>query len=321
LNRSRRSKSTSSEEERRLQAVATYCFICSSWNIVDISLLHCGKDPPMLKLICLLPYVICLGLTGLAQTKDEVRSLEPDQLVERAIAGGQTHTYQITLVAGRLMRVGVTPQGVNVSLTLNAPDGKQVATVNFARFAGPESLSWEAAVGGDYRLVVSALGPPAGVGAYQARLEVKAAASAQDRQQITIERLLTEAIQLNNQGAKAAPRIIELAQQALVLCRESGDRAREAYALFLIGSAWYIQERYEKAAEYYEPSTALYRRLKYRGDEGFLLSFLGDSYSRVKQSQLTPPKPPAVGGACGSRFHVHGARELSSESNGPLRAG
>ena len=265
--------------------MAPYCFICSSWNIVDISLLHCRKDPPMLKLICLLPYVICLGLTGFAQTKDGVRSLEPDQLVEREIVGGQTHTYQITLVAGRLMRVGVTPQGVNVSLTLNAPDGKQVATVNFARFAGPESLSWEAAVGGDYRLVVSALGPPAGAGAYQARLEVKAAASAQDRQQITIERLLTEAIQLNNQGAKAAPRIIELAQQALVLCRESGDQAREAYALFLIGSAWYIQERYEKAAEYYEPSTALYRRLKYRGDEGFLLSFLGDSYSRVKQNE------------------------------------
>src|SRR5262249_3596604 len=197
--------------------VATYCFICSSWNIVDISLLHCGKDPPMLKLICLLPYVICLGLTGFAQTKDGVRSLEPDQLVEREIVGGQTHTYQITLIAGRLMRVGVTPQGVNVSLTLNAPDGKQVATVNFARFAGPESLSWEAAVGGDYRLVVSALGSPAGAGAYQARLEVKAAASAQDPGRVTTEPLLSDAIPVNNHGAKAAPTIHQLGEKAFRL--------------------------------------------------------------------------------------------------------
>src|SRR5262245_21836080 len=214
------------------------------------SLSRC-KEPPMLKRICLLPCVICIGLTCIAQTTEEVRPLELGRLVEREIAGGQTHTYQITLVAGSLMRIGVTPQCVTLSLTLNAPDGKQVAAANFARFAGPESLSWEAAVGGDYRLMARALGSPASAGSYQARLEVKAAASAQDRRLITIERLLSEAFQLNNQGAKAAPRIIELAQQALVLCRESGDQAREAYALLLIGGAWYLQERYEKAAEYF----------------------------------------------------------------------
>ncbi len=229
----------------------------------------------MLKRNCLLLYVICLGLTGFAQTTDEVRPFEPGRLVEREIASGQTHTYRITLSAGQFMRAGVEPQGVNVTLTLIAPDGNQVAIANFARFSGPESLSWEAAAAGDYRLVVSALAAPSD-GAYQARLEVKATAAERDRGQIGIERLLAEASQPTSPDAAASQRTIDLAQQALPLCRESGDEAREAYALFLIGSVSYNQNNYKKAAESFEPSLGLFRKLKYRGDEAHLLSFLGD---------------------------------------------
>jgi hypothetical protein len=66
--------------------VATYRFICSSRNTVDISLLHFKKDPPTLKRACLLLFIICPGLTGFAQTTDEDHPLEPGRLVEREIA-------------------------------------------------------------------------------------------------------------------------------------------------------------------------------------------------------------------------------------------
>jgi hypothetical protein len=69
-----------------LQAVAPYYFICSSWNIVDISLLHFRKDTPMLKRACPLLFVTRPGLTGFDQTTDEVRPLEPGRSVEREIA-------------------------------------------------------------------------------------------------------------------------------------------------------------------------------------------------------------------------------------------
>jgi hypothetical protein len=49
---------------------------------------------------CLLPLVLCLSLIGFAQTKDKVRPLETGQPVERQMAGGESHTYQLSLQAG-----------------------------------------------------------------------------------------------------------------------------------------------------------------------------------------------------------------------------
>src|SRR6185369_16450650 len=128
----------------------------------------------MLKRYSLLPLVICFSLNSFAQTKEDIRPFSPGQTIERDIATGQTHPYRITLAAGQFMRVEVTPQAVNVGLALIAPDGKQVATVNSASFAGPESLSWEAGPAGDYQLTVRAIGAVFN-GTYQAKVEVKAA--------------------------------------------------------------------------------------------------------------------------------------------------
>jgi hypothetical protein len=66
----------------------------------------------MLRPKRLLPFIIFLGLTGLAQTKDEARPLEPGQIVEREIASGQKRLYRITLTAGQFMRAGVEPRAV-----------------------------------------------------------------------------------------------------------------------------------------------------------------------------------------------------------------
>jgi CHAT domain len=125
----------------------------------------------MLKRCCLLPFVIFLGLTGFAQKQDEVRLFEPGQIVEREIAGGQTHAYQITLAARQFLRVEVEEKGIEVALTLSAPDGEQVAEADFARpFKAsasvacgsaaaarppcPEWLSYVAAASGAYRLTI-----------------------------------------------------------------------------------------------------------------------------------------------------------------------
>ena len=181
----------------------------------------------MRKRFGLATLALSLSLTGLTQATQEPRSTEPGQPVEREIAGGQTHTYQIKRTTGQFMRIRVAPQDVNVALTLIATDGKQVATVNFARFGGPESLSWEATVGGDYRLTVRALGA-AFAGAYQARLELKGAAAAQDRRQLAIERLLAEANQSNSQGAAGAQQTLDRAQQAQMRNAEQTATARTA---------------------------------------------------------------------------------------------
>src|SRR2546429_3799200 len=63
-------------------------------------------------------------------------------------------------------------------------------------------------------------------GSYQVQLEVKAAATGRDKQQLAAERLLAEVIKSNLQGPPAALQTIEKAQQALALWRELADRYR-----------------------------------------------------------------------------------------------
>src|SRR5262245_12545957 len=57
----------------------------------------------------------------------ETSTLEPGRSIEREISSGQAHTYRIALDAGKYLRVHVEQQGIDVTVSLLAPDGKVVA--------------------------------------------------------------------------------------------------------------------------------------------------------------------------------------------------
>ncbi len=147
-----------------------------------------------------------------AQVTLESRKLESRQTIESKLAGGESHTYQITLQTGQFLHVVVEQKALSVALVLAAPDSKQVLEVNLTPAGGLESISAEATASGDYRLTVRAGGSAAIAGSYQVRLEVKAAATAQDRQRIAAERLMLEANELRGQGGKTAEQTIDKLQ-------------------------------------------------------------------------------------------------------------
>lgn len=143
-------------------------------------------------LLCLQPAAHAHGF--ISQAQSEVKQLEPGRSVEREIAGGESHTYQITLASGQFMRVLVEQKGIDLTLALATSQGeagKATAEVNLNR-VDLESLSYEATVSGEYRFTVRALGTGTLKGTYQVTLEQRQAATTQDRQRITAERLLGE---------------------------------------------------------------------------------------------------------------------------------
>ncbi len=237
----------------------------------------------MIKRICQLVLLLCFAATASAQVKDEVRPLAPGQPVEREIAGGQAHDYLIALQAGQFVRVVLEQKAIDVALLLTYPDGKKVHEVNLTAVGGLESLSVEAAASGDYRLTVRAAGPAALAGSYQVRLEVKAAATAQDRQRIAAEALLLEANELRKQGGKTAEQAIDKLQQALPVWRELGDPYWAAWSLYSIGFTYSGLTRYEKAIEYYEQALAIYREVKNRAGEGITLGSMGSAYNNLSR--------------------------------------
>jgi len=174
----------------------------------------------------LLLLVLCLSvsITALGQTTDEARYLEPGQNINREIAGGESHIYQIRLQAGQFVRVVVEQRGIDVKLALAGPDGKPLVESDLTGIIGlSESLSYEVAAAGTYQLVVRANGATTQHGAYAIRLEAKASASAQDRKRLTAESLITETGRLYDQGPSADSQLSEKVEQALGLCREVED--------------------------------------------------------------------------------------------------
>jgi CHAT domain-containing protein/tetratricopeptide (TPR) repeat protein len=236
----------------------------------------------MSRAFILLFVVWGLGLSVSAQqVAPEPWNLAHGQPVEREIAGGQSHTFQITLQTGQCMHVMVEQKAIGVALVLGAPDGKQALEVNLTPAGGLESLSAEATASGDYRLTVRAAGSAAIAGSYQVRLEVKAAATVQDRQRIAAERWMLEASELQKQGGKTAEQTIDKLQQALSVWRELGDQYWAAWSLSSIGLAYYRLSRYEKAIEYSEQALAIHREVKSRAGEAQALNNLGLDYDNL----------------------------------------
>ncbi len=212
----------------------------------------------------------------------EAQPLLPDMPIEREIAGGQTQTYAIRLRAGQFIRVVAVQKGINLALTLMAPDGKELWEANFSGIiGGQESLSYEAAADAEYRIVIRPLSDTAKKGIYQLELEVKAAATAEDKKRIKAERVLMEGLKSVRQSSYQPG--IEKGLQALPLWRELGDAYWEADTLSLLGSAHNSIRKFDQAAEYYHQVLLLRRQIKDRAGESNALSDLGVVYSGLNK--------------------------------------
>ena len=134
--------------------------------------------------------------------------------VERELAGGQSHSYQITLAANQYLNVVVEQRGIDVVVTLFGPDGKLVFEFdNENRIQGEEKVTQIAAVAGSYRLNVQAKQPTAAVGRYEIRLVELRAATQQERVLQEVRGLSVEvkSLRLAGKYVQAMP----LAQRAL----------------------------------------------------------------------------------------------------------
>jgi hypothetical protein len=95
---------------------------------------------------------------GSMQIVQEITPLERDKPIERELSGGQSHSYRITMISGQYLQVAVDQRGVDVLVTLFAPDGeKRIEVDSPTGTAESEILSTIAAAAGTYRIEVSAL--------------------------------------------------------------------------------------------------------------------------------------------------------------------
>ena len=197
-----------------------------------------------------------------ARASQEARELEPGKTVGRGIAGGETHTYRVTLAEKQFLRAVATSHGVDVLVTLHSPDGAKILEASFFNRPGPEPISFVAEKAGAYLLEVRARGTAAVKGRYELASEVRAAAGAADIERARAERLLAEAAGLDDAGTKEARlRAAAKFEESLAAWRGLGDDYWQAYALNLGGNIQSGLGEHRKALGYFELALALRRAI------------------------------------------------------------
>ncbi len=193
------------------------------------------------------------GQTGGDSPPDRTSRLELTKPIERALGGGEAHSYQLTVAADQFVQVVVDQRRINVALAAFAPDGKKVVESDGFSIGELEQVTFVTEVAGAYRLEVRSPDQAAPAGSYEIKVQELRAATEQDKSLVAAQRLIAEGILLVRQPtAELRQKALEKYQQAIPLCQSAKDLAWEATALYLIGSAYVAAGDKQKALEFSE---------------------------------------------------------------------
>jgi len=150
---------------------------------------------------------------------------------------GEIHSYSFTLKAGQFVQAVVEQRGIDVTVAIFGPEGKQLTKVDrLTSTQGPETASLIAPRSGDYRLQLDSALSAAFRGQYRVTLNEPRAATSSDEKRIEAETLVFKAGQLWDEktadSLRQGAEKFELAQSRL---SGSGAPFEEGIALYGAG--------------------------------------------------------------------------------------
>ncbi|HXF40630.1 MAG TPA: tetratricopeptide repeat protein, partial [Blastocatellia bacterium] len=234
----------------------------------------------------LLMLVFVCPLVVAKSKKKDAPKLKIDKPIERALSGGEEHSYRVSLKAGQYANFIADQKGIDIVLTLLDPDGKKLAEADSPNGTdGPESLSHVVEIKGKYILKISSLEKQAPAGRYSLRIAELRAATKQDKSRQTAERAFREAVALKSQQtAESLTKSIAKYEEALALWRAAGERDFEALALNNLAEVYYSLGNRKKALELFEQGLALMQATGSKLGEATMLSNIAALYQDLGEN-------------------------------------
>src|SRR5215470_8084332 len=198
---------------------------------------------------------------GMAQENQMVRRLETGKPIERELAGGQSHDYQLTLADRQYVNLVVDQRGIDVVVKLFGPDGKPIMEFDSEnRVQGQESVSLVAEAGGSYRLSVQPKLNSAAAGRYEIRIEALRVATDDDRALYKARKLYSEYVRLR--GAAKYDEALPLAERVLEIRRRVLGPSHREVALVIshLAGLYFDKGEYGKAEPLYERALAIWEK-------------------------------------------------------------
>jgi CHAT domain-containing protein/predicted negative regulator of RcsB-dependent stress response len=192
---------------------------------------------------CLALLIVVAGRL-LAQTGGDVApaqavesmQLDPGKAIERQLAGGQSHEYQLSLQAGQYARVRADQITINLSIVCFGPDGKERFAIDTSPIGDPEDAELIADASGIYRLRVMASEPQAPNGRYEIALRDMGPATERHRERVAAARAFAQGMESNRQGTRQAMlQAVDDFYKALAHWRAAEDHVEAARMLYTSG--------------------------------------------------------------------------------------
>ncbi len=200
------------------------------------------------------------------------------QPVERQIAPGERHVYELDLAAGQYLRVAVRSLQIGLAASFGL-DGDLLAEGGATLREGEQMLSAVTATAGRHWVAVS-VRSGATADSYHIDLAELSAAAPADALRVASQRALAAAL-AEADPARAAGRV----EGALHLAQEAGDAELECSALNLLGDRAYEQGAYDAVLAWSQQALAAARGGRAPWNEAYALNNLAVAFSRLDRPQ------------------------------------
>ena len=221
-----------------------------------------------------------------AQNEPQINPLEPGKAIERDLAGGESHSYSVTLASGQFLQGVIAQRQVDLTATLHGPDGKQVGLFD-SRWYGPEPVCFVAEAPGSYRLTIRTFYQTATRASYQLRVEEPRAPTPKDQTFVLAVKASTEGKQLIEQRSLQSSKLAQgKYEEALAQWRAIGDRFAEAQTLNSLGFLQMSMSGPAKALEYFNQALTIREEIKDRDGEGETLNNIAATHSQLGKKEL-----------------------------------
>lgn len=232
----------------------------------------------LFALIRCLGFMVALSLSS-AQAQTEplhpvALLLEKDKPIEAELKGGQEHTYQIKMLKGQYFHTLVEQKGIDLTIALIDTKGEKLLEANyFSTLKGTERIFAIAETEGVYQLKVRTVLKEAPLGSYQIKLLELRAATEQDQNHITAQKLTYEGATIYLQGGtQSLAKAIEKYESAIVLWNLTGNKELEAVLRSNIGTFYLTVGERQKASDAINRSLELAQQLKNQQLEAIALN-------------------------------------------------
>jgi tetratricopeptide (TPR) repeat protein len=199
---------------------------------------------------------------ALIQAPDGVTSLRLADVIQRKIAGGQTHYYKVALETDQYVRVAMESSAGRKHLVSIAPNGRQLFEAHLGEHIGAGRVNFVGIVAetaGEYRLEVRAPGAKEAE-EYTLRVEEMRPATEGDRNRFDAEQRYDEAMNLiAKKGTENYRQALGPLHRSLELWRKLRDVRWEGTLLTEIGGVHRMLAENQTAIEYYQLALPLHR--------------------------------------------------------------